>query len=259
MTTRDLTATAAETAHPNAGLEADAGLDANAGLNSRTARVTGLAYLGLAVSGAVGFLAIRSQLYVPHDAIATAANLVGHEPLARLGIAADLAVVLTQVLAALGFFRLFRSVDAFAAAALAAFGFVNAVAVLIGTAFSATALTVALDGPAPGGDRAQTAQLLYELNGAAWGVGGLFFGLWLIPMGWLARRSRRMPRPLAWVLIGGGIGYIVGAFVTYLAPGAPALAQALTVPASVGEFWMMGFLLLRGAGVPRTPRTLDHG
>ena len=69
----------------------------------KTARATGLWYLGLAVFGAVGYLGIRSQLYAPNDAAATAANLVSHESLARLGIAADLALIVTQSLAALYF------------------------------------------------------------------------------------------------------------------------------------------------------------
>jgi Domain of unknown function (DUF4386) len=217
----------------------------------RTAGITGLAYLGLAVSGAVGFLLVRSQLYVPDDAAATLANLMGHTSTARLGIAADLTVVLTQAVAALWFYKLFRPFDSFAAGALAAFGLVNAVAVLVATMFSATALQVSLAAPgAVGlvtpGDRAATAQLMYELNGAAWGVGGLFFGLWLIPMGWLAWRHAGMPRVLGWVLIGGGIGYLVSTFVSYLVPNADTLAGVLTGPATVGEFWMIGYLLVTG-------------
>ena len=62
----------------------------------RWAQLTGLAYLVLAVSGIVGFLLIRRQLYVPDDAMRTAANLVAHEGLARLGVAADLVTVLAQ-------------------------------------------------------------------------------------------------------------------------------------------------------------------
>lgn len=211
-----------------------------------TARLTGLAYLGLAISGTLAFLLVRQQLYVPDDAAATTANLVGHEALARFGIAVDLTVVLTQALAALWFFKLFRRVDAFAAGAIAAFGLVNAVVILVATVFSATALDVALGGTAPDGDRAATAQLLYELTGAAWSLGGMFFGLWLIPMGWLTWRSAYMPRTLGWVLIVGGVGYVLSTYVIYLAPGLAGSSYALTVPATVGELWMVGHLLWKG-------------
>lgn len=164
--------------------------------------------------------------------------------------------MLTQSLAALYFFKLFRDVNTFAAGSLAAFGFMNSAAVLVATAFSATALEVALDGAAP--TAAATVLLLYDLNTAAWGVGGLFFGLWLIPMGWLVLRSGFMPRPLGWILIAGGLGYILSAYTSYLVTDADALAGALIVPASLGEFWMIGYLLIIGvrpAGVApsRTP------
>ncbi|MEP7022030.1 MAG: DUF4386 family protein [Pseudonocardiales bacterium] len=43
-----------------------------------TVLATGLAYFGLAVTGLLGYLAIRSQLYVDGDAGATVANLVAH-------------------------------------------------------------------------------------------------------------------------------------------------------------------------------------
>ncbi|MDZ4861860.1 MAG: DUF4386 domain-containing protein [Gemmatimonadota bacterium] len=113
--------------------------------------------------------------------------------------------------------------------------------------FSATALQAAIgDSTTSAADRGATSLLLYDLNDAAWGVGALFFGLWLIPMGWLAWRSGYMPRLLGWILILGGAGYMLSAYVTYLAPDASVVADALTYPATIGEFWMIGYLLLRG-------------
>jgi hypothetical protein len=120
---------------------------------------------------------------------------------------------------------------------------VNAVVVLASAAFLATALEVALD---PVGEAAPTVQLLYLVSGNLWGVGALFFGLWLVPMGSCVLRSGWMPRPLGWVLIVGGVGYIVSAFVRYLAPGSEPIAGVLTIPATVGEFWMVIYLLARG-------------
>ena len=213
-----------------------------------TARTTGLLYLGVAITGMFGFLLIRPEIYVAGDAAATYANLVEREMLARLGIALELLVVLTQALVAVWFYKLFRSVSSAAAGSLAAFGLINSTAILASAAFLVTALTVALDPAlAPGGDAAATVQLMYELSGAFWGVGALFFGLWLIPMGYLVLASAWMPRPMGWILIGGGVGYILSAFVVYVVPNAPdALELALTGLATVGEFWMIGYLLIKG-------------
>jgi hypothetical protein len=65
-------------------------------------------------------------------------------------------------------------------------------------------------------------------------------------MGWLVLRSGFMPRPLGWILVAGGLGYILSAYASHLVPDADVLADALTVPASVGEFWMIAYLLIIG-------------
>jgi len=39
---------------------------------------------------------------------------------------------------------------------------------------------------------------------------------------------------------------VLSAFVRYLVPGATAVSDALAYPAAVGEFWMVGYLLIRG-------------
>jgi hypothetical protein len=209
----------------------------------RTARTTGLLYLGLAVSGGLGFLLIRPRLFSAGDPGATLAHLVENEALARAGIVLELLTVVTQALTAVWFYRLFRKADPLNAVGIAAFGLVNAIAVLTSAALLATALQVALH---PFGDTAATVGVLYLISGNLWGVAALFFGLWLIPMGICALRSRWMPRPLGRLLVAGGAGYVLSALIAHLAPGARPVADALTYPASAGEFWMIGYLLLHG-------------
>lgn len=214
----------------------------------RTARITGLLYLALGVSGMLGFLLIRSRLFDPEAPAATLRNLVEQESLARAGVALELMVVLAQALTAVWFFRLFRDVDRLAAAGIAVFGTVNAVAVLGSAAALHTALRIAVD---PVGDAAATVHVLYLLSDGMWTGGSLFFGLWLVPMGLCVLRAPRMPRALGLVLVAGGAGYVLQAFVVVLAPGAGTVAGLLVVPATVGEFWMIGRLLIRGIGKTR--------
>lgn len=231
-----------------------------------TARWTGVFYLGLAVAGIVGFLFVRGELFVVGDPAATLANLVDQSALARVGIAADLSIVLFQALAAVWFFKLFRSEDSFAAGSIAAFGLVNAAAIVIATAFSATALLVAGDAAlAPGADQAATVQLLYELNDATWILGGLFFGLWLIPMGYVVVKYKVMPAALGWVLMIGGVTYIVDTYLAQLVPDAPeAISPVLVGVATIGEFWIIGYLLILGIRIadrdhPASSPTTDVG
>jgi hypothetical protein len=213
----------------------------------RTARTTGLLYLGLAITGALGFQFVRGQLYVADDPGGTLSNLVDHTAMARFGIVLELGIVLTQALVAVWFYRLFRSVDTFAAGLIAVFGMVNAVAILGSAALLATALDVADDRSlAVSGGAAATVQLLYVVSGHLWGVGGLFFGLWLIPMGWLVVRSRWLPQLLGQLLMVGGVGYVLSTFVSYVLANADLVAGLLTIPATIGEFWILGYLIVFG-------------
>jgi len=221
----------------------------------RTARIAGLWYLGLALAGMCGFLMIRPGLFAPGDPQLTLSQLLANASLARAGIAFEMGVVITQAMAAVWFFRLFRNVNVVAAGTLAAFGLCNALAVLVSAALIATAFDVALVPARVGAmDAAGAVQLLYLVSGELWVVGAVFFGLWLIPMGRLVLESGWMPRPLGWTLIVGGVGYVLSAFMSLL-PELSVATSVATLPAAIGEFWMIGYLLWRGvrarpAGAP---------
>lgn len=214
----------------------------------RTARITGAWYLGLAITGILGFLLVRPAIYVEGDAAATLANLQEKEALAHLGVMLEMGIVVTQALAAVWFYKLFREVRNVAGVSVAAFGLINAVAIMASAVFLATAVAVAQDGSlAPAGDAAATVGVLAQLSTDAWGVGALFFGLWLIPMGWTAIATARFPRALGWILVIGGAGYMLSSFVDYGFASPPSLlVDSLAFPATIGEFWMIGYLLLRG-------------
>jgi len=212
-------------------------------VSRRECLFAGLFYLGLAVTGALGFLLVRPALFADGDSARTLANLVEREQLARQGIALELGIVMFQALAALSFARLFREIDAFAAGALALFGMVNAVAILASAALLHAALAVALGST---GADPWMGHFAYILSGSFWQVGAVFFGLWLLPMGWLVLKSGLGPRALGWVLIVGGAGYVLSAFVAVLLPRAGALAGYLSIPATVGELWIIILLVWRG-------------
>ncbi len=220
-----------------------------------TARATGAWYLGLAVTGILGFLLVRPMLYVEGDPAATLDNLTTRQGLARLGIVLEMGIVVTQALAAVWFYKLYRSVRPTAGVAVAAFGLVNAVAIMCSATFLAAAAATANNTALVGDTNpAAAVGLLHQLSTHAWGIGALFFGLWLIPMGWAAVTTRRFPVPLGWTLIVGGVGYLLSAFVDYALADAPSLlVESLAFPATIGEFWMIGYLLSRGIRTEPNP------
>ncbi|GAA0420490.1 DUF4386 domain-containing protein [Actinoplanes capillaceus] len=195
----------------------------------RTARTTGALYLCLAISGLIGFMVLRPRL----DEGAAVAD---HPTLTNAVVLFELLVVLSQALTAAWFYRLFRTADPVSAAGVSAFGLANAVVILI---------SAAMLGAAAATDPATTTTL-FLISTNLWSVGAIFFGLWLIPMGTAVLTTGWMPRALGWVLIAGGAGYVLIALVKAVAPDATAIADLLTVPASIGEFWMVGYLLIVG-------------
>ena len=202
-------------------------------------RTTGLLYLGLAVSGMISFLGIRNQIFVEGNPADTVSKLLEKESLARVGIAFEILLVLTQALTAMWFYKLFKKLDSFAAMTLAVFGMVNAVAILTATAFWLNALNSAL--------ASNTAELTYNLlsiHNDIWTVATLFFGLWLIPMGYLSRKAL-MPKVLAGFLIFGGALYLTSPFVLVLLPNQDTLANLLSIPGTIGEFWIIGYLIFK--------------
>lgn len=205
--------------------------------------LTGSFYLTMGIAGGLAFIAVRPQLFVATAPLETLANLQQQATLARTGVALELATGLFQALTAVWFARLFRHVDLVAAMAVALFGMVNAVMVLASAVMLRAALDAALG---PVGAEAGISHLLMLISGRFWEAGALFFGLWLLPMGWLVLKSRFGPRLLGWILLLGGAGYVATVFIGILAPDAGVWVAVLPLLATVGEFWMMGLLFWKG-------------
>jgi len=220
-----------------------------------TARITGIWYLMLAISGMVGFLLLHSRIYVSDDPSKTLANLSEQETLARVRLIFEFLIVLSQALVAIWFYKLFKDIRHDAAWALAAWGMVNAVAIMISSMAMAGAIESA-HGTLPHDDKLIMIQIFNQFIKHAWSVGSLFFGLWLIPMGYIVVSSQRMPPWLGRVLILGGAGYILSAILHYLGVKGDWVGM-LTIPATVGEFWMIGYLFIFGIRPSQVPDSLD--
>lgn len=219
--------------------------DQSAAQQIKTARVTGIWYLLLAISGMVGFLMLHSKIYQTDLPQQTLDNLVNKVSTARIRLLLELVIVGSQALAAVWFYRLFRGINPWAAWAVGAFGMMNAVAIMLSAISMGAVIDIANATGTELNDKVVQVQLLSQLIKHAWGVGGIFFGLWLMPMGYIVMTSKCMPFWLGCVLISGGIGYLLMTFLGYAGMKNPIL-EFVVLPATVGEFWMIGYLLVFG-------------
>jgi len=209
-----------------------------------TARKAGVWYLILAIAGVVGFLVVHPKIYVSGDLSQTVSNLSEHESIARLRLLLEFAIVISQAVAAIYFFKLFKDINHVASWALAAWGTMNAGVIMISAIAMGGAINVANDALAVS-DKLIMIQIFVQIIKNAWGVGSVFFGLWLVPMGYIVVSSQRMPAWLGRTLILGGAGYIASAFLSY-AGFRFSWIDMLTIPATIGEFWMIGYLIVFG-------------
>ncbi len=208
-----------------------------------TARVTGIFYLLLAISGVLGFMIFHSQIYVSDPAI-TLENLTSKESIARARLVFELLIIVSQALAAVWFYKLFKDINGWVAWTLGIWGMMNSGVIMVSAISMGASIEVAHSTQLVG-DKVTLIYLLGLLIRNAWDVGSLFFGLWLIPMGYIIVSSQRMPRLLGVTLITGGIGYLLSAFLKYAGVNSP-LVDILVIPATVGEFWIVGYLLIFG-------------
>ena len=210
-----------------------------------TARFTGVWYLVLAISGVLGFMIFHPQIFVSDDPRKTLTNLTNLESIARIRLLFELVIIVSQALAAVWFYKLFREIDEWAAWTVGIWGMMNSAAIMISAISMSSAIEIAKSSTQTYQEKIVLIQLLNSLISNAWGVGTLFFGLWLIPMGYIIVSSKRMPIWLGRILIIGGIVYLISAFIKYIGIDNPLL-EFLVIPATIGEFWMIGYLLIYG-------------
>ena len=75
----------------------------------------------------------------------------------------------------------------------------------------------------------------------------MFWGLWLLPFGWLVVRSRFMPTWLGYWLLLDGSCWVVYAVTGFLAPEYDDVLFRAFQPAFLGELAIMLWLLIVGA------------
>ena len=89
--------------------------------------------------------------------------------------------------------------------------------------------------------------VLIRLHGQANGINQMFWGLWLLPFGWLVVRSRFLPRWLGYWLLLDGIAWVVVGVTWFFAPDSRDALFRYFQPVFLAELAAMLWLLIMGA------------
>lgn len=221
----------------------------------RLARVAGLLYLVVGILGAFAFAAVYTRMYVAGDAATTAGNLVANAGIVRIGVAADLIQVTAWVFVALTLYALLRHVSANAARAMVVLVAIGAAISCVNILFEFEGMRVATDATylAAVGTAGSNglALVLLDLQHYGYSIAGIFFGTWLMPLGYLAFKSGMFPKALGMVLVVGGIGYLADTLAAFVAPELTATIHPVAALLGiVAEVWTLVYLLVKGVRTP---------
>jgi hypothetical protein len=220
--------------------------------SKRLARIAGVLYLFVAVFGgfAEGFM--EPRMYVAGNAAATAGNVVMNAGLVRAGVVSDLFDQVLFVFLALTLYLLLKHVNPNVARAMlvlvalaAAVGSLNAVFEFEGLRVATGAVDFAALGTA-----GSNAVVLLLLDAQHYGIfiAQIFFGLGLMPLGYLAYKSLGMVPKWLGILLGiGGVCYLIDLLAMFLFPGVgQAIHAFIVIPSAVAELTMVVYLLVVG-------------
>jgi len=91
------------------------------------------------------------------------------------------------------------------------------------------------------------ALLLLTAHGYGYLIGGIFFGLHLLVLGYLLYRSELFPAILGGLVVLAGVGYLTESSVFFLVPTYEPIASTIVlVTAVVGEMVLALYLVVRG-------------
>jgi hypothetical protein len=223
----------------------------------RRARTAGLLYLLVGIFGGFAQGYVYPKMYAAGDAAATAANVVANSGLVRIGIVADLFQATVLVFLAMTLYGLLRQVHQTAAAAMVILVVIGSGITLLNTVFELEGLRVAIGGVdvAAVGSAGSNALvlLLLDLQHNGLLIATIFYGLWLMPLGYLAYRSAGMlPRWLGVLLLLGGACYLVDVLAQFLVPDfGQRIATFVVIPSAIAEIATLGYLLVVGVKTPK--------
>jgi hypothetical protein len=224
----------------------------------KEARLAGLLYLLIAV------VAPFSLAYVPGEVAAmagtTAAKMRATHDLLTLSVSTVLAYQTIEVFITLALYNAFKGVNKNVALMMLILGLLPLPIVFLNELTMLGAINLATSTPelaeiAPA-VRDGLAGFLYELHYQGLSIAGIFWGLWLLPLGKLIMQSGYLPKWLGISVIIGGLGYVLRTlttltFPTFLAPNSiDALSQLANIM-TIGEVPIILGLLWLGFGKRR--------
>jgi len=215
-----------------------------------TARMAGVLYLILIITGIFGIMYVPSQIIVSGDTSATANNILASPLFYKAGIVSALACQTTFLLLVLVLYKLLKHVNPLHARAMVLFvgvavpiAFINSL-----NEFAPLILLNDLNYVKAFSTEQVHAQIVVFRKFYNHGilVAQVFWGLWLFPLGYLAFKSGMFPKVLGVLLMMACFSYLIDFAVKNFLPDYMEITYPGNVISMVAEFGFTIYLLIKG-------------
>jgi hypothetical protein len=224
----------------------------------RNARVAGILYLALVPLSFFGMI-VSSGIVVPGNAAFTASHILASELQFRLSIVVALFVQVVNIFVVLALYRLLKPVNRNMSMLMVIFILLGAPIAMLNELNQFAVLILLHSAASLAGFSANQLQalvpLLLNLHQQGINIAGIFWGLWLFPMGYLVVKSGFLPKILGILLIIGGIGYLIQSFAAFLFP---SFGLNIALFTFWGEVLFPLWLLVKGVNVDRLEKRITE-
>jgi Domain of unknown function (DUF4386) len=222
--------------------------------DKKLARIAGILYLIVIVTGMFAELFVRSNLIVPGNAAATASNIMASPGLFQLGILSDLISQTCFFLTAVALYLLLRPVNKNLALLFLSCVVIGVAILCLNMLNQFAAILIvnhATDYLKPfSSDQLQALSLLFlELHKYGYLIAGIFYGGWLLPLGFVVLKSGYFPKALGVLLMAATFGHWIGVVIELFLPSFKAVTLPAYAIASIAEVSFCLWLLIRGANL----------
>jgi len=219
------------------------------------AGISGVFYLLTIIMGVFAEVFVRGALVVRDDAAATAMNILAHESLYRFGLAADLVMLVCYIAVTLLFYGLFKPVSR-SLSLLAVFFSMVGIAILAVNSLNHLAPLVFLGGANYLGAFEITqlqalALMSLRMHARGYSIAGVFFGIYMLLLGYLIFRSGFLPRILGGLMAVGGLSFLTNSFAIFLLPALVARLPDLGMLGGIAELALSLWLMAMGVNVAK--------
>jgi len=220
--------------------------------NKKTARLAGLIYLGVVLTGIISLMYVPSRLIVWDDPTLTFNNISTHHILYRIGVICGIICYLLFLFLPFILYKLFYPIDKNYALSMIVFAVISVPIYFINAQNQLSVISLISDSYhskllVPKEIKSQIMLYLNQYkNGLR--IVHVFSGLWLFPFGYLVFKSSFLPRIFGVLLMLGCIGYLINFIGNTLFVNYPELgfSKFISLPASIGEIGICLWLLIVG-------------